>query len=72
MADSGKRRVWVVIDVGCHECGVSSVPVGIYATEDAARAAAHATDAATECWRDGGQTIGRRTARRKEVGGPHD
>lgn len=48
---------WVVIDVGCHECGVRSEPVGIYATEEQAQAAADARDAFTGCWRDGGQTF---------------
>lgn len=49
-------KVWVVIDVGCHECGVDSEPVGIYHTEADAYAAAKDRDEATGCWRDGGQT----------------
>lgn len=49
-------NVWVVIDVGCHECGVGSEPVGVYATEEAATQAAAERDKETGCWRDGGQT----------------
>lgn len=48
--------VWVVIDVGCHECGVDSEPVGIYATADEAKTASDARDAETGQWRDGGRT----------------
>lgn len=50
-------KVWVVIDVGCHECGVGSEPVGIYSTEAKAEAARVAREAETQGWRDGGQTI---------------
>lgn len=51
-----KHKVWVVIDVGCHECGVGSESVGIYDTEVEAKAAAAVRDKETGCWRDGGQT----------------
>ena len=51
------EQVWVVIDVGCHECGVGSEPVGIFATEAEAVSAQEAREATTEGWRDGGQTI---------------
>lgn len=50
------NQVWVVIDVGCHECGVDSEAVGIYATEAEAKVAADARDKETNGWRDGGQT----------------
>ena len=53
---AGKRKVWVVIDVGCHECGVGSEGVGIFDTQEAAQTAADARDQETGCWRDGGQT----------------
>lgn len=53
---AAKRKVWVVIDVGCYECGVDSEGVGIYDTEAEARAAADARDKETGRWRDGGQT----------------
>ncbi len=50
-------KVFVVIDVGCHECGVMSLPVGIYRTAEEAQAAESATTSRTEGWRDNGQTI---------------
>jgi len=50
-------RVWVVIDVGCHECGVDSEPVGIFANEVDADTAASQRQAQTNGWRNGGQTI---------------
>jgi hypothetical protein len=52
----GEQTVWVVIDLGCHECGVSSVSVGIFKSETEATAAAKARDEETQGWRDGGQT----------------
>ena len=51
------EQVWVVIDVGCIECGVESEPVGIFATEAEAIAAQEEREKATGGWRDGGQTI---------------
>lgn len=50
-------KVWVVIDEGCQECGVSSEPVGIYTNEAEAVDALEKRDADTAGWRDGGQTI---------------
>lgn len=50
-------KVWVVIDVGCQECGVSSEGVGIFKSEAEAKAAADQRDKETGCWRDGGQTF---------------
>lgn len=44
---------WIVIDVGCHECGVNSEVVGSYATENEARLAAEERSEETEEWRDG-------------------
>ena len=52
-------NVWVVIDVGCHECGVDSEPVGIYATEAEANAAQETRDRETNGLREGGLTIAR-------------
>jgi hypothetical protein len=52
-----QRKLWIVIDVGCHECGVDSVPVGAFATQAEAQAAANRRASETEGWRDGGQTI---------------
>jgi hypothetical protein len=48
--------IWVVIDEGCQECGVSSVPIGAYLTENAARLACADRNEETGGWRDGGQT----------------
>ena len=50
-------NLWVVIDVGCHECGVPSEAVGIFRTEEEAKAAEEARETLTEGWREGGQTI---------------
>ena len=49
-------KIYVVIDIGCHECGVGSEAVGAYATEAEALEAVEACDKRTGCWRDGGQT----------------
>lgn len=50
-------KVFVVIDLGCHECDVGSDPVGIYPTREQAERAAEKRDAKTKRWRDGGQTF---------------
>ena len=49
--------VYVVIDEGCQECGVGSVPIGIFATEAEAVAATDARQSETGGWRDAGQTV---------------
>lgn len=49
--------IYVVIDVGCHECGVESLPIGAFTDFDAAHAAAKARNEESKNWRDGGQTI---------------
>jgi hypothetical protein len=48
--------VWVVIDEGCQECGVSSVPVGIFLSAEEAEIARAARSDEFPGWRDGGQT----------------
>lgn len=48
---------FIVIDVGCHECGVGSVPVGAFRTLEEAEAACQARQDETGGWRDGGQTL---------------
>lgn len=53
---SETTSVWVVIDIGCFECGVGTEPIGIFTTRDQAQAAADARNAETNYWRDGGQT----------------
>lgn len=49
-----ERGDWMVFNIGCIECGVSSAVVGRYATEDEAR---HVADilADTMNWREDGQ-----------------
>lgn len=49
-------KIFVVIDVGCHECGVDSEPIGAYVSRDVAESAAAKRDVETGKWRDGGQT----------------
>jgi hypothetical protein len=49
--------IWVVIDVGCHECGVGSETIGAFKDEISAKAACDARGAETNGWRDGGQSI---------------
>ena len=49
--------IYVVIDVGCHECGVESLPIGAYADFESAAASAKARNEESKGWRDGGQTI---------------
>lgn len=45
---------WLVFNVGCIECGVSSNIVGMYATEDEADRVAAILDKKMS-WREGGQ-----------------
>ncbi len=49
-------RVWVVIDVGCHECHLHSEPVGIFSTKEEAEEAAKQCNERTGCRRDWGLT----------------
>lgn len=49
-------KLWAVIDIGCHECGVSSVAVGLFRSKQEADKAVDECDERTGCWRDGGQT----------------
>lgn len=48
-------KVWVVIDEGCQECGVESLPLGIFLTEEKAEAVRAASPTSVNNWRDGGQ-----------------
>ncbi len=45
---------WVVVNIGCIECGVSSDVVGVYATKEEAERVASACDDDLS-WREGGQ-----------------
>jgi len=49
--------LYVAMDIGCIECGVDSVCVGVFATEDDAMMALAARVGGDdpEYWRDGGQ-----------------
>lgn len=50
--------MWVVVDIGCIECGVSSGIVGVFDTEEKARAQEERCNAdGGLSWRDGGQHV---------------
>src|SRR5690606_19016465 len=55
-APAGEREAprWLVFNVGCIECGVSSDVVGIYATKEEAESVADECDKRLS-WREGGQ-----------------
>ena len=46
--------MFIVVNIGCIECGVSSNIVGVFTTEDEARAIAERCDKDFG-WREGGQ-----------------
>ena len=46
--------MWIVVNIGCIECGVSSDIVGVYDNEDEAKAVAETLDDKAS-WREGGQ-----------------
>lgn len=50
-------KLFVAIDVGCHECGVGSEVIGVYLTEQEAQNACADRSADTDNWRDGGQSV---------------
>jgi hypothetical protein len=50
-------KIYVVIDVGCHECGVGSEVIKAYKSKAAADKKARAVAGETGCWRDGGQSV---------------
>lgn len=45
---------WIVVNIGCIECGVSSNIVGVFTNEDRAEAVADQLRE-THSWREGGQ-----------------
>lgn len=49
--------LYVVIDIGCYECGVDSEPVGVFDNPGMAETARAACDARTNRWRNHGQTF---------------
>lgn len=46
--------MWIVVNIGCIECGVSSEIVGVFSSEDRANKIAHELEDSHE-WREGGQ-----------------
>lgn len=48
------EQAWVVVNIGCIECGVSSNIVGVFTDEQNARDIASRLDD-THSWREGGQ-----------------
>ena len=48
--------MYIVMDIGCLECGVSTEVVGVFDTREAAEAARDARTEETKNWREGGQT----------------
>lgn len=48
--------IFVVIDIGCYECGVGHEVIGAYTTEAEAESVALKRDKDTDGWRDGGST----------------
>jgi hypothetical protein len=51
------EKVYVAIDVGCHECGVGSEVIGSFKTKGGADDACDKRADETKEWRDGGQAI---------------
>lgn len=47
---------YVVIDIGCYECGVGHEVVSTHITREGAKAAAEGRNRETGYWRDGGST----------------
>ena len=54
VAEMLEAKRWLVFNIGCIECGVSSNVVGVYATEKEAEAVADACWQELD-WREGGQ-----------------
>jgi hypothetical protein len=48
-------KKYIVVDIGCLECGVSSGLVGIFTDKIKAESIAHRLDSSNACWIDGGQ-----------------
>lgn len=50
-------KIYVLIDIGCHECAVGSELVGSYDTFEKAKRALARRNKKYGGWRDGGQSI---------------
>lgn len=48
-------KVFVVVDVGCIECHLETIVLGVYATREAAKNRADEQEKAFPTFRDGGQ-----------------
>ena len=51
-----RKDSWIVVNIGCIECGVSSAIVGVFSSEDYARETAGRLNDSHE-WREGGQNF---------------
>ncbi len=51
------EKIYVLIDVGCHECGVGSEFIASFVDEESANKACEEHSKKTGKWRDGGQSI---------------
>lgn len=51
------NKIYIAIDVGCHECGADSEAIGAFYSKEEAEEAADRRSEATGNWRDGGQSI---------------
>lgn len=54
MSEKKTTGPWLVFNIGCIECGVSSNVVGLYTSQDEAMRIAKACDDSLS-WREGGQ-----------------
>lgn len=52
-----EKDIWAVVDEGCQECGVDSVPIGLYFDKEKADKAAKQRHKKTGGFRDGGQAL---------------
>ncbi|MBT8213368.1 MAG: hypothetical protein KJN71_09495 [Acidimicrobiia bacterium] len=48
-------KIFVVIDEGCQECGVPSIPIGSYTTRGGAEKVADRINDEQNGWRNGGE-----------------
>lgn len=56
MVRMGGMKKYIVIDIGCHECGVNSEFYAVCDSEGEAEEKVDECDKKTGRWRDGGQT----------------
>lgn len=51
------NKIYIAIDIGCHECGVDSEVIGYSYDEEEAQSMADKRSEETKNWREGGQSI---------------